>query len=392
MSIVINNVLLPKCSKANSVSVTSRDGVLNNYNGKSGSNINYVLDFCDKVIAFPGIINSHDHLDFNNLPLLKSHEYDDYEEWAKDIHENKKFRDIITKSNKIPYHMKIKTGLIKNVVCGVTTVVNHGRKINKFFEGIDVYEQCKILHSEKYEKWLPVKLNFSNGVVPIAIHLGEGKTDSMRKEIDRVLNYNLFNKKIIGIHGISIDTNQAKKIRALVWCPESNHQLYGKTAPVDEIKKSTTILFGTDSTLSADWNIWKHLRIARKLKYLCDEELFYTLNRNAADVWGMALADNICSGYSSDIVLAKCTRNNYWDSLYILEPEDILLVIKKGKIVFFDESVFNMLDGKVPEEINWGKIRVQNSVKYIPASLIDGFGEGYVFNIMPVEILKSKIH
>ena len=43
------------------------------------------LDF-EEVIAFPGLTNSHDHLEFNLYPALGHKQYADYREWGDDIH------------------------------------------------------------------------------------------------------------------------------------------------------------------------------------------------------------------------------------------------------------------------------------------------------------------
>src|ERR1700690_2993994 len=47
------------------------------------------LDF-DGALAFPGLINSHDHLDFNLFPPLANRIYNNYTEWGPDIHANNK--------------------------------------------------------------------------------------------------------------------------------------------------------------------------------------------------------------------------------------------------------------------------------------------------------------
>src|SRR5690348_8169186 len=40
----------------------------------------------DDALVFPGLINSHDHLDFNLFPQLGNRLYDSYTEWGKHIH------------------------------------------------------------------------------------------------------------------------------------------------------------------------------------------------------------------------------------------------------------------------------------------------------------------
>src|ERR1700722_8879947 len=44
-----------------------------------------VLSF-EHAVVLPGLINSHEHLDFNLFPMLGNRAYADYMEWGQDIH------------------------------------------------------------------------------------------------------------------------------------------------------------------------------------------------------------------------------------------------------------------------------------------------------------------
>ena len=59
-----------------------------------GVGTDQVNDFTDPLrihftdaIAIPGLINSHDHLDFNCFSVLGTRKYNHYTEWGKHIHE-----------------------------------------------------------------------------------------------------------------------------------------------------------------------------------------------------------------------------------------------------------------------------------------------------------------
>jgi hypothetical protein len=84
-----------------------------------------VINF-DDAIAFPGLINSHDHLDFNLFPSLGEKLYQNYTEWGKQIHQD--YSNEIAAILKIPTSLRERWGIYKNLICGVTTVVNHGPK------------------------------------------------------------------------------------------------------------------------------------------------------------------------------------------------------------------------------------------------------------------------
>ncbi|HVW16604.1 MAG TPA: hypothetical protein VHB54_22430, partial [Mucilaginibacter sp.] len=45
----------------------------------------FTLDL-EGTVIFPGLINSHDHLDFNLFPALGDRRYQNYTEWGEYIH------------------------------------------------------------------------------------------------------------------------------------------------------------------------------------------------------------------------------------------------------------------------------------------------------------------
>ena len=82
------------------------------------------------------------------------------------------------------------------------------------------------------EKNWRIKLNLIFNKLPFVIHLGEGSGETVENEVNKLFKWNLFKRKIIAVHGISLNTNHADKLAALIWCPDSNLFLYNKTANV----------------------------------------------------------------------------------------------------------------------------------------------------------------
>jgi cytosine/adenosine deaminase-related metal-dependent hydrolase len=314
------------------------------------------------VLVFPGLINSHDHLDFNCFPKLGNRTYNNYVEWGDDIHkQNKETIDAVLR---IPKELRIQWGLYKNLLNGITTVVNHGPKLQVDSSLINVFQETSSLHSVQLEKKWRLKLNWPFTKSPVSVHVGEGTDKATSEEIDRLLKWNLFRKQLVGIHGITMNSIQAKKFKALVWCPDSNYFLIGKTAEIDKLKGQTKILFGTDSTLSASWNIWEHLRVARNAKLLSDNELLEALTANASEVWKILNTAKLEAGYYADIVIAKQNGLKGKDAFYALNPEDILLVICKGQVRLFEEEIKKQLKQHI--DLNrYSEININKNHKYV---------------------------
>jgi cytosine/adenosine deaminase-related metal-dependent hydrolase len=319
----------------------------------------FSIDF-DNAIAFPGLINSHDHLEMNCFPPLKNNDYTNYTQWGADIHVAHK--ETIRSVLRIPEALRIQWGAYKNLLNGITTVVNHGKKIQADNLPVTVFQNCSNLHSVALEKNWKHKLQlglFSKK--PFVIHIGEGTDEAAVAEIDTYVKHNFFCKKTIGVHGVAMNVQQAKKFTALVWCPASNYFLLETTARIDILKTATRILFGTDSTLSAGWSVWEQLQLARSLNMLSDKELFAAVTTTAAKIWNI---------HNNDIVLAKKKTGNYFDGFFSLSAEDILLVIKDGQIVLYDESLHNQLHNNSSNR-NWDKIFINQQRKLVQGNLAD---------------------
>lgn len=330
--------------------------------GKENSQI-----YFDNSLAFPGLINSHDHLDFSLFPPIANKKYTSYVEWGADIQtKNKSLIDSVTK---VPPSLSIQWGIYKNLLAGVTTVVNHGNRIETGDELINVFQDCQSIHSIARGKNWRLHLNSpKKKKLPVVIHVGEGTNYSASREIDTLLRWNLFHRSIIGVHGIAMTEKQASKFKALVWCPVSNCFLYGQTAPVDKLWSHTSILFGSDSTLTGSWNFWDHLRIARNSKLVFDEQIFDMLTNQAAAVWHVN-SGKIEKDRLADIVIAKpANPENNWDSFYGINPEHLQLVMRRGSIQLFDETLMQSLQPHLSVN-DFSKVYINGVSKYVKGNL-----------------------
>ncbi|MBB2144644.1 amidohydrolase family protein [Pedobacter sp. LMG 31464] len=361
---ILKDVILVENSQKASIQI--KDGKISAVlMGEFNANDEPQLNFED-AIAFPGLINSHDHLDFNLFPQFGEKLYQNYTEWGKQIHQD--YPNEIAAILKIPKSLREHWGIYKNLICGVTTVVNHGPKVQPSEKLIKVLEGGQNLHSVQFDKWWKVKLNNPfKAHKNVVIHVGEGVDESAKKEIDTLIKWNLLKRNLIGIHGVAMNPQHFLDFKALIWCPQSNYFLLNTTARINLIKKFRPVLFGTDSTLTSNWNIWDHLDFARKLKMLSDQELYHTLNSNPAKIW-QQLSGTLEKGYVADIVIAKRKNNpDAFDAFFKTQPADLLLVMSKGKIILFDESLVPQLENLV--NTNYQKIRVNGSLKYVFGNL-----------------------
>ena len=288
----------------------------------------------DDAIAFPGLINSHDHLEFDAYEQLAGGPYRDYIEWAEAIWRRHASRIAAVQS--VPRPERVRLGIARNLFCGVTSVAHHGRESECAGLPIAVIGGTRSIHSPRLEG---VRGLIALDRRPIVAHVGEGVDHESEREIDGFIRWNIWRKKLIGVHAIAMRSDQADRFWAIVWCPVSNEFLYGRTAPIFRLKNHAPVLFGTDSTLTAPWNIWDHLRRARELDQLTDDELIAALTTNAARIWGLRNHGSIGAGSVADIVVARKWGDDQREAFFATNPEDILLVMKHGKVVLLDASL-----------------------------------------------------
>jgi cytosine/adenosine deaminase-related metal-dependent hydrolase len=352
------------------------------------SNQKNILDFnFNNALVFPGLINSHDHLDFNLFPQLGNRIYKNYLEWGTDIHfQNKK---IITEILNVPKKLRVQWGIYKNLLNGITTVFNHGKQLEIGHSLIDILQDKNSLHSVQLEKNWKWKLNNPfNKKQPYVIHTGEGTDEKSYEEINTLIKWNKLHNKLIGIHGVAMDATQATTFEALIWCPNSNFFLLNATAAIDKLKHATTIMFGTDSAVSASWNIWDQLRIAKQTGLLSNEELFASLTASPAKIRGLFNKGILKKNADADIVIAEKKGNNAMESFYELNPEAILMIIKNGNIILFDESMLPQFLSLKISITMFNRIHINGRFKYVKgeiSNLIKQIRNSSKEAVLPVE-------
>lgn len=305
-------------------------------------------------LALPGFINSHDHLDFNLFPQLGTSQYRNYREWGPAIQSAN--RELIDRILKIPQITRTRWGIYKNLLNGFTTVVNHGAPLKIEEQLIDVFQEYESLHSPGFErKWKRKLNNLFKIKTPLVIHAGEGIDEYASNELDKLTRFNFFKRKIIVVHGVAMVPQQAVSFRGLVWCPASNLFMFGKTAAINQLKEATTVVFGTDSTLTSPWNAWEHFRSALQTGMSDPGELLDMLGMNAASLFGLKDKGSLTEGAIADIILI----NNRKD-LFENNPADFFALVKKGEIKMADEKLASGLI-----QSHYSRISFNGQIKFV---------------------------
>lgn len=218
-------------------------------------------------LILPGLINAHDHLEFNLFPRLGNGPYPNATAWAKDIfhprHSPVKEQLAITKAHRLLW------GGMKNLLSGVTTVAHHNSYHAIFNEPcfpVRVLKRYGWAHSIQFSPdWL-ARFRETPGRNPFIIHACEGTDESARQELRILTDAGALQDATVLVHGVSLHGADACRLAerrtALVWCPSSNRFTLGRTIHPDVLRSGISIALATDSGMTAAGDLFDELQEA----------------------------------------------------------------------------------------------------------------------------------
>ncbi len=288
-----------------------------------------------------GLINAHDHLQFNHFSRLGSPPYPNTYEWARDLRTNA--TEEIERALTLPETDALLFGALKNLLGGVTTAVHHDPWNEIFDHRFPVrVPRLRVAHSLQLERDLEAAMAGHECTQhrPLSIHLAEGTDDVAAREVGDAATRGLLTQHLIAVHVVGIDAQDIELLRkarvAVVWCPSSNEFLYGRTAPAALFDSGIDILLGTDSLLTGVGTMLDELRKARRIGHLDDDRLSLAVGNGAAHRLGIA-APSLEPGCPADAILLR-------RPLFEARSRDVGLVLVGGKPMFGDAELANLFE------------------------------------------------
>jgi cytosine/adenosine deaminase-related metal-dependent hydrolase len=389
-------------------SITVSDGKIKDFSVSKKRN--YRLG--DSYIAFPALVNAHDHLFGNYYPKIGSGPYVCWLPWDYDL----KSSPVYTERNKnSPFDIYMMSSY-KNLLSGVTTVQDHiPHQINDpYIDRLPIRvlkDYCLAHEVSVYDlKWGEgIDAEYRKAVkndIPFITHVEEGFDEESMRGIDILTDHGALSQYTVLIHGIGLSDQDigkiARKKANFVWCPGSNCYMFNRTARLKEIREAgVNVSIGTDSTATGEINILEEMRFAKNVyrdmygEELADKTLVEMVTVNP--VKALRLQKKLGSlepGKLGDILLISGSAKNPYSALVQAELKNIALVVMEGKPVYGDEKfepLFNDLGllsrgaagkvtvprGSVPKTSaalsDYTRIRIQGKSKIIvgdPAGLM----------------------
>lgn len=220
-----------------------------------------VIDLSGRYLFPGGFLNAHDHLELNHYPRTRFQQrYGNAHEWATQVN-NALSSEPFASLRAYPYWDKAFIGGLKNLLAGVTKVIQHGPPHRALYNRrfpVTVIRAYEWAHSLYLTEPRNIQRAFRRAghKRPFFIHLAEGTDAAAQAEYQQLKGLGCVDQRTVIIHGVGLcpqDTQDALQHGVeLVTCPTTNEFLLGSAADLQPWISANRLTIGSDSRLTAD--------------------------------------------------------------------------------------------------------------------------------------------
>jgi cytosine/adenosine deaminase-related metal-dependent hydrolase len=287
-------------------------------------------------LLLPGLINAHDHLEFNLFPRLGRGPYANASKWAADIHRPDK--SPVKEHRLVPKDVRLTWGGIKSLLSGVTTVAHHNPYDASVFTArfpVRVVSRYGWAHSLDFSPDIGDIGKRTPAHWPFIVHAAEGTDERAQAEIPRLRELGLLNRRTVLVHAVGAGPRELETIRqsgsSIVWCPSANLFTLGLTLAADTVRSEIPIALGTDSALTGEGDLIDEMKCARVVAGLTAEEMYPLVTTKAASILRLnAGQGTIREGGVADLVAVLDRGQTPAEALADLRPE---MVMVRGRVM-----------------------------------------------------------
>jgi cytosine/adenosine deaminase-related metal-dependent hydrolase/ubiquinone/menaquinone biosynthesis C-methylase UbiE len=306
------------------------------------------LDLAGYVLL-PGLINSHDHLEFGLFPRLGRGNYQNSQEWADDIQNAD--AEIIAKLRSVPKPVRLWWGAIRNLLCGVTTVCHHNPLAPELLDEdfpVRVLTAFGWAHSPSLEPDIADRFEATAAQEPFILHAAEGVDPASANEVGELDRAGLLSNRTVLVHGLALTKKGAALLNrrgtALVWCPTSNKFLFGRTHTRELLNSVDHVVLGSDSPLTCSGDLLDDIRFAYSQAGVDADELYRMVLSRPAKVFRMDGGQGTLRPAAyADLIAVHDTGGDPATSVCEMSAGDIGLVIVRGRVQLASDSLIKRL-------------------------------------------------
>lgn len=328
-----------------------------------------VVEAPDDAYVMPGLIDLHNHIAYNVLPLWdpgQSEPFTDHESWKQ----ARTYRSNVIAPAQLWADAEPEALLayvqVRAVVGGATAIQgwpkanrSHLRLLRKIDDEADAMPR---INQSTWARSVPELIELGraerNGVGFI-YHCGEGLRGSpVATEFRDVVQTGCLRKGFMGVHCIAVEAEQwdlwPPRDSAVVWSPFSNYWLYKSTTRIREANaRGVRICLGSDWAPSGTKNVLGELKVAKLTSdgaFDC-RQLVEMVTTNPGDMLGLCWtrqAGRLTSGAYGDVLVLRGAgrKKDFWSDVIHATEADVALVVSDGEAKYGEAALMEQARAK----------------------------------------------
>jgi hypothetical protein len=305
----------------------------------------------------PGLIDAHNHVAYNVFPKwVPPKLYSNRYQWQGST-SYKRFKAPYNALKASVYCEMVKYGEVKALISGITTIQGTSPNRSCFKTLIrNVENQNELgLPANHIRTNILAIADFQGSVnwnetKSFVVHVGEGIDEKSRAEFDTLKQKGLLQSETTVIHGTAFGAAEFAEMAAvgakLIWSPQSNLVLYGRTTDIKAARQA-----GVRVSLGVDWNpsgsdsIFDELRVAEVVnreefdETIPEDDWLKMVTENPAAA--LAVEDKIgriAVGLKADLLVLARRDDDPNRSLLKNEVQDVQWVMIGGEPAYGNEA------------------------------------------------------
>jgi cytosine/adenosine deaminase-related metal-dependent hydrolase len=300
-------------------------------------------------LLLPGLINAHDHLEFNLFPRLGRGPYSNSADWAHDIYHPE--RTPLREHLSVPRTVRLWWGGLKNLLSGVTTVSHHN-PWEKTFEHrfpVQVVRRYRWAHSMTFGEDILHAFASGEPDQPFIIHAGEGTDPQSGNEAFELDRMGVLSHRTVLVHGVAF-SEAAHALRdqrgvSLVWCPTSNRFVLGTTLNIRTIGNIEKVALGSDSALTAQGSLLQDIQAAHE-EGAAPDLIYRMVSEGASSILRLEDGEGTLKpGAIANIIAIPWTKQTPADAVLQLDLSQIHMVLVSGRLQLASDEFVSRCDG-----------------------------------------------
>ena len=286
----------------------------------------------------PALVNAHDVLDLSTLLPLGAPPYASVYEWTRAAEADP---GRLAAALAVPLADRLFLGGLRNLLAGVGAVLHHHpdhRSLSQDGFPVRVQRRYAFAHSPGLTPRLRRTYRPTDRRVPWLVRAAEGAEPGLRAELDALAAANVLRQNTVIVHGTALEPEDGARLAAarvsLVWCPESDRRLYGRTAPVGPLRAAgVRVGLGTDAPPAGARDALTNLAAARREGVLDDAALLRLATLDSAAVARLA-PGGLEEGAPADFLVAESPER-------LLEGDRlaVALVVVRGEALYGEPAL-----------------------------------------------------